>query len=174
MTIKQNDIAVVWLKRDFRLRDHGALHQAITNHQQIVLLYVAENSLRKEAHSSERHYDFIKQSINDLNKQLVPFNAHILAVEGEVIPVLEKLNAKMKLTGLYSHIETGIGLTFQRDKEVRKWCKQNNVPWREERQQGVFRGMKNRKQWIQQWSALMNKEQLPFPQKKCFYNQRKP
>lgn len=168
MTIKKNDIAVVWLKRDFRLRDHGALHQAITNHQQIVLLYVAENSLRKEAHSSERHYDFIKQSINDLNRQLVPFNTHILAVEGEVIPVLEKLNATIKLTGLYSHIETGIGLTFQRDKEVRKWCKQNNIPWREERQQGVFRGMKNRKQWIKQWSALMNKEQLPFPQKNAF------
>lgn len=168
MTIKQDDIAIVWLKRDFRLRDHAAMHQAIKNHQQILLLYVCEKSLREEAHSSERHFDFIKQSIEDLNQQLTPFNTHILAVEGEVIPVLEKLRHLIPLKGIYSHIETGIGLTFQRDKEVFKWCTQYNITWKEERQQGVFRGMQNRKKWIQQWSALMNEEQLPYPNKQAF------
>ncbi|MDC0643935.1 deoxyribodipyrimidine photo-lyase, partial [Flavobacteriaceae bacterium] len=150
MTTKQSGIAVVWLKRDFRLRDHGALHQAISSHQQLVLLYVCENSLRKEPHSSERHFDFIKQSISDLNRQLIPFNTKVLALKGEVIPVLDKLHRKINVAGLYSHLETGIDLTFKRDKNVQKWCTENNIPWKEERQQGVFRGMQNRKEWIQQ------------------------
>ena len=168
MTTKQSGIAVVWLKRDFRLRDHGALHQAISSHQQLVLLYVCENSLRKEPHSSERHFDFIKQSISDLNRQLIPFNTKVLALKGEVIPVLDKLHRKINVAGLYSHLETGIDLTFKRDKNVQKWCTENNIPWKEERQQGVFRGMQNRKEWIQQWSAFMNMQQFPFPQKNAF------
>ena len=59
------------------------LHLAQKNHKQVLLLYVAEPSLRKEAHSSDRHFDFIKQSIVDLNQQLKAFNSAVLTVVGE-------------------------------------------------------------------------------------------
>lgn len=161
-------IGVVWLKRDLRLRDHQALANALKNHKQVLLLYIAENSLVEEPHFSIRHLDFIKQSLVDLNKQLEVFNTRILALEGEVIPLLEQLNHHFKIEALYSHFETGIGLTFTRDLEVKKWCDKKTLPWNEFRQQGVFRGLKNRKKWLQHWTALMNEPQFSFPSEKKF------
>jgi deoxyribodipyrimidine photo-lyase len=161
-------IGVVWFKRDLRLRDHQALANALKNHKQVLLLYIAENSLMEEPHFSMRHLDFIKQSLVDLNKQLEVFNTQILALEGEVIPLLEQLNHHFKIEALYSHFETGIGLTFTRDLEVKKWCDKKTLPWNEFRQQGVFRGLKNRKKWLQHWKALMNQPLFPFPCEKKF------
>ncbi len=161
-------IGVVWLKRDLRLRDHQALANALKNHKQVLLLYIVENSLVEEPHFSIRHLDFIKQSLVDLNKQLEVFNTRILALEGEVIPLLEQLNHHFKIEALYSHFETGIGLTFTRDLEVKKWCDKKTLPWNEFRQQGVFRGLKNRKKWLQHWTALMNEPLFSFPSEKKF------
>ena len=42
------------------------------------------------------------------------------------------------------------------------------MPWNEFRQQGVFRGLKNRKKWLQHWTALMNQPLFPFPSEKKF------
>jgi deoxyribodipyrimidine photo-lyase len=112
--------------------------------------------------------DFIKQSLVDLNKQLEVFNTRILTLEGEVIPLLEKLNQHFKIEALYSHYETGIGLTFTRDLKVKKWCEKITLPWNEFRQQGVFRGLKDRKKWLQHWTALMNQQLYSFPIKKKF------
>ena len=70
MLINTVPTAVVWFKRDLRLKDHAPLYWAQKNHKQVILLYIAEPSLRNEAHSSERHFDFIKQSLVDLNQQL--------------------------------------------------------------------------------------------------------
>ena len=172
MLINTVPTAVVWLKRDLRLRDHAALHWAQKNHKQVLLLYIAEPSLRDEAHSSERHFDFIKQSLVDLNQQLKMFNTAVLTVVGEVIDVLTQLKLLLTIEGIYSHLETGIGITYQRDINVANWCEEHNIPLVEKRQQGVFRGMRNRKNWIQQWSQLMNKAQYPAPSKKGFIHEK--
>ena len=168
MTSNRIPVGVVWFKRDLRLLDHEALTHAIKKHKNVLLIYIAEDSLQKEPHTSKRHLDFIKQSIVDLNTQLERFNTQILALEGEVVEVLEKLNLYFKIEALYSHYETGIGLTFKRDFEVKKWVEKQQILWNEYRHQGVFRGLKHRKKWLQHWTALMNEELFPFPSEKKF------
>ncbi len=172
MPINSIPTAIVWLKRDLRLRDHAALHWAQKNHKQVLLVYIAEPSLRKEAHSSHRHFDFIKQSLADLNKQLKAFNTKLLLVVGEVIDVFNQLRQFLSIEALYSHYETGIGITYQRDLHLADWCEKNSIGWVEKRQQGVFRGLQNRKKWIQQWSQLMNQPQYPLPTKNGFLHEK--
>ncbi len=172
MPINSIPTAIVWLKRDLRLRDHAALHWAQKNHKQVLLVYIAEPSLRKEAHSSHRHFDFIKQSLADLNQQLKAFNTKVLLVVGEVIDVFNQLRQFLSIEALYSHYETGIGITYQRDLHLADWCKKNSIGWVEKRQQGVFRGLQNRKKWIQQWSQLMNQPQYPLPTKNGFLHEK--
>ena len=38
-------LALVWLKRDLRLRDHDALTAALAENKYVLLLYIAEPSL---------------------------------------------------------------------------------------------------------------------------------
>lgn len=168
MTSNCLPIGVVWLKRDLRLLDHAPLAYALKHHKYVLLLYIMEDSLRKEPHFSSRHLDFIKQSLTDLNKQLVALNTRVLAVEGEVITMLNRLNLRFQIEALYSHYETGIGLTYARDKEMKKWSKQKRILWKEFSQQGVFRGLKHRKKWLFEWTKLMNEPLHPFPEEKKF------
>ena len=165
MTFNRSPLAIVWLKRDLRLHDHEALTAAQQENKHILLLYIAEPSVWSDEHVSERHLNFIKASLNDLKQQLSHFNTSLLAVQGEVIDVFEKLQSLYHIKGIYSHIETGLGITFLRDQNVANWCKAQKIDWKEYRQQGVFRGLRNRKQWIKQWTAFMNQPQAPKPQK---------
>lgn len=161
-------IGLIWLKRDLRLRDHAALSYALNKHKKIILVYISEDSLKAEPHFSDRHLNFIKQSLIDLNHQLRSFNTSVLTLEGEVVPLLDALHQIFLIEGLYSHYETGLNLTYQRDQKVAVWCNQHGVIWKEFRQQGVFRGLKNRKKWLQKWTLLMNTPQFPYPDQKKF------
>ena len=172
MLSKQTPVAVVWLKRDLRLRDHAALSMAMETHKQVLMVYVEEPSLLRDPHVSERHQTFVRQSIVDLNQQLNGLNSKVLAVCGEVIPVFEKLQKHFQFSALYSHFETGLAVTYQRDLAVAQWCKERNIIWKEYRQQGVFRGLQNRKKWLSLWTELMNQPQFPFPQQKKLVHQK--
>ena len=50
MHSKYPPISIVWLKRDLRLEDHEALCSALNSNNKVLLLYVAENTLKKNSH----------------------------------------------------------------------------------------------------------------------------
>ena len=80
-------INVVWLKRDLRLQDNEAISNALKSKNRTLLLYVFENILLNDNHYSERHFNFIKESIKDLNNQLKPYNTKVLTVNSDIISI---------------------------------------------------------------------------------------
>jgi len=163
MHTNRTSIGIVWLKRDLRLHDHAPLYNALKENKQVLLLYVFENILAQDPHYSQRHFNFIKQSLVDMNKDLDALNTQILITQGDLIKVLSELNKTYKIEHIYSHQETGLHVTFERDKEVKKWTDTERLTWNEFTQQGVFRGIQNRKKWLSQWTKSMNEDQLTFP-----------
>ena len=174
MLTNRTPIGIVWLKRDLRLHDHAALHVALKENKRVLLVYVFETVLAQDPHYSSRHFDFIKQSLIDMNRQLVQFNTKILIAQGAVLDVFCKIKESYTIDRLYSHQETGLRVTFDRDKEVKKWADSEQIHWKEHNQQGVFRGMTNRKQWLVNWTKSMNEQQYPFPHQEApFLNHEK-
>ena len=74
----KESIAVVWLKRDLRLDDNESIYRALESGQRVLLLYVFENLLLNDMHYSERHFNFIKESLRDINTQLKPYGTKVL------------------------------------------------------------------------------------------------
>ena len=161
MNSEKIKLSVVWLKRDLRLADHEALYHALSSKKPCLILYVFEEILLNDFHYSSRHFNFIKQSLIDINNQLAILNTQVLCVKGSVIEVLEVLLKKYSIV-LYSHQETGIGLTFDRDKELKLWADSGGIQWYEFLQQGVFRRLPNRKKWIHLWTSHMNRPIFNF------------
>ena len=162
MHSKGSPIAVVWLKRDLRLQDHEALQKALKSSKKVLLLYVFEEFLLEDSHTSERHWNFIKESLQEINVQLQPLQTKVLSVRGELLQVIETLLKHHPITGIFSHQETGILKTFKRDLALQKWCESQNIPWNESLQQGVFRGLKHRRKWLPLWTVLMNRPLYAF------------
>ena len=166
MLINLEPIQIVWLKRDLRLEDHPPLRQALLSKRRVLLLYVFEDILIEDPHYSSRHFEFIKQSIRNLNTELKPFNSKVLSATGSVVKLLESISKKFKIEKIRAHQETGVMTTYKRDLGLMQWCGKNKIHFVEYLQQGVFRGMKNRTDWLKKWDHLMNEPIQATPLKK--------
>lgn len=149
-------MVVVWFKRDLRLLDHEPLVKAIATKEKILLLYSFEPIWANDSHYSKKHTNFIKQSLGDLQRQLLSYDTNILVVTEEILSVFKKLNDHDSISHIFSYQETGMKMTYDRDKAVSKWCGEHVITWEESIQNGVFRGIKNRKQWKNDWVAFVN------------------
>lgn len=146
-------ISIVWLKRDLRLRDHPPLLEAFRAGYPILLLYAFEPSLIAAAQSDTRHWRFVWESLEDLNSQLKEFQAQVTILHAEVLDIFKALQQEYIIQAVYSHQETGIAVTYQRDQAVASYLKAHKIPWKEFIQQGVKRGRKDRKGWKEAWFA---------------------
>ena len=97
MFIDLEPIQIVWLKRDLRLEDHPPLRQALLSKRRVLILYVFEDILIEDPHYSSRHFEFIKQSIHNLNTQLKPFNSKVITAKGSVVKSLKSISKKFKI-----------------------------------------------------------------------------
>jgi len=140
-------INMVWLKRDLRLSDHKPLKAAIEEGLPVLMVYIFEPSLLRSDHSDDRHWRFVVDSIHDMNQRLKPYNLSVNMMYGEVIPVFQKIINHYKVQNVFSHQETGLWLTYQRDLQVKAFLKQQGVTWDEFQHNAVIRGLKHRKDW---------------------------
>ena len=156
-------INIVWLKRDLRLEDHNALAEAINSKKRVLLLYVFENILFEDPHYSPRHFDFIKESLRDMNQRLISYKTAVCVAQGELIEILDAISKKFNIETIHAHQETGVLTTYQRDKNLTQWCRNKKVIFKEYLQQGVFRGLKNRNHWLKKWNILMSEPIKKIP-----------
>ncbi|MHB0753935.1 cryptochrome/deoxyribodipyrimidine photo-lyase family protein [Polaribacter sp. M15] len=155
-------INVVWLKRDLRLQDNEAIKNALKSDKRVLFLYVFENSLMNDPHYSERHWDFIKQSITDLNDDLQKYNTKVLSVTTEVITAFNQLQNYYKIDTVFSHQETGLLITYNRDRDFARYCRNNTINWVENNNNGVLRGLLNREDWFDKWDDYMSSPQFTY------------
>lgn len=148
-------INIVWLKRDLRIRDHEPMTLAQRAGIPVLLVYIFEPSLMAAPHYDERHWRFISQSLEDMNKQLKTHDIELLVVYEEVVPFLQRLQAFYSIKNIFSYQETGLKITFDRDKAVASFCKKHQITWQESVSNAVLRGIRNRKKWRESWYDFM-------------------
>ena len=165
MNTNKRHINVVWFKRDLRLQDNEAVFNATKTGIPTLLLYVFEQSLVNDSHYSPRHWNFIKQSLVDINKQLETSNTQVLSVSSEILQVLNAIQEIYKIDSVFSHQETGLKITYERDKTFKRYCKNNLINWVENTNNGIFRALRNRTNWVSKWEEYMNEPQFIFDSK---------
>ncbi|MFT7283218.1 MAG: deoxyribodipyrimidine photo-lyase, partial [Cyclobacteriaceae bacterium] len=147
----KKQINIVWFKRDLRLEDHLPLKLAIESGMPLLLLYVYEPSLIAAPESSNRHWNFVRQSISDLNHLLAPHSIQIQEYHCEVLQILEAITEVYDIHSVYSHEETGLQVTYDRDRAVKKWLVAHQIQWKESPTNGIIRGISDRTDWVKRW-----------------------
>jgi len=148
-------INVFWFKRDLRLQDNPTLNAALRQPEPLLLLYVFEPSLFEDAHYDKRHWQFVAESLVDLNTELRKYNTKILQVTSEVKPCFERLQQSFCINTVFSTEETGLKITYDRDLELFSFFKNAGITWREFQNNGVVRGLSSRQGWSDKWYRYM-------------------
>ena len=100
--------------------------------------------------------------IVDINKELIGHESKVLSVSSDVIGMCNQIQNFYAIDTVYSHIETGILTTYVRDKEFKRYCRNNNISWKENINNGVQRGLQHREKWYEDWEFYMKKKQEIF------------
>ncbi|MCH8545366.1 MAG: DNA photolyase family protein [Cryomorphaceae bacterium] len=143
-------ISVVWFKRDLRISDHAPLQQAIARGLPILPVYLVEPHGHTQPEYDPKHLVFTLESAFSLQ-------AHIplQVLHRDALPFFASLVKKYDIDCVYSHMETGVQWTYQRDKLLQVFFRENNIKWQEFQNNGVQRGLKNRTKWDQNWRSFM-------------------
>lgn len=135
---------VLWFKKDLRLHDHAPLLEAVASKKPILPLYLVEPDYWKLPDASQRHWQFIHDSLLELDDELF---GQLTVLQGDAIEALEWLHSKTGFSDIFSHEETGNLWTYKRDIKVKKWCSEKNILWHESPCNGVVRKLKSRDEW---------------------------
>ena len=148
-------IQLVWFKRDLRVRDHRPLQEA-ARRGKLVGLYVFEPEVLHSAEFDPQHLAWIQEALLDLQAQLRVHGVPLLIRAGSMPAVLGELRRELRFEELWSHEETGLLATYERDLRVARWARENAVRWTEIPQTGVVRRLKSRDGWSRRWLERMS------------------
>ena len=122
---------ILWFKKDLRIYDHKPFESLLNDlksenknpEETVVPLYVFEPEMWNKSDYSLRHYQFLIESLSELNYQLSSVDTKLLFRIGDIQSVLHSLNQIETITTIYSHQETGNMWSYKRDIELAKWTK---------------------------------------------------
>ncbi len=158
--MSRQKINIVWFKKDLRLHDHAPLYHALLENEPLLLCFILEPSVFCGPYYSARHARFILESIKDLQARLGNYGTTVHFFHSEALPVFQFLNNLFEIRKVFSHTETNIRITFERDKACGRFFKANEICWEEYAQNGVIRGLQSRDKWPEGQKAYLTGEEL--------------
>jgi len=153
-----------WIKQDMRLFDNEVLVQARSSASKLLPVYFFEPSVIHGPDASVMHAQGKRQGLISLRKNLQYFGSDICILHDEIIPSLEKIKKEYAFDIIFSQEEIGLNHTFDRDKQVRIWCRDNNIRWIEVPYPGVQRGRSHiRDGYSERFQKYLNGSLLGIP-----------
>lgn len=146
---------IVWLKKDLRLTDHAPLHHAIAANQPFLILFCFEPCVQQSTTWSPRHWWFIHQALLNLQQELANHACSLYICPHEFLDTLTILMETYSISTIFSHEETGIAVTYERDQQVQQFCAEQDIDWQEFPQNGIIRALQEPKTWRKEWLNTM-------------------
>ena len=144
------------MKRDLRTQDHEPFYFAEKAKIPYIIIYIYDTNLLQHPDAGVRHLQFIYHSIEALNKTLEISNKSVSICYGNSLDIFEYLYTKFDIDTVFSHNESGIVSSWNRDKGISKFCIRYNISWQQSQKNGVVRGLKNRTDWSKLWNNYMS------------------
>lgn len=145
-------INIVWLKRDLRTQDHLPLYLAEQEKIPYLPIFIFEPSSIHHPDCSLRHLQFQYFSLKNMETKI---GQQIPLFYEEVLKVFDYLSNTFDIQQMFTYQESGIQLTFDRDKKLKQFCLEKHIIWTEYQRDGIQRGLKQRKNWSQKWEETM-------------------
>lgn len=149
-------IVLVWLKRDLRISDHEPFAKAIQTGLPIYAFYLREPKLLQCADVDERHIRFIRDSLEEMNRNLKGYHGTVHIHNIDSPEFFRRIQDHYEVVRVFSHQETGNKASFDRDIAVSNILKNSAIPWIESKPSYIIRGLKSgRMAWKEKWKSWM-------------------
>jgi len=155
----------VWLKRDLRVADHPALAEAVARARggAVFAVFLYEPEVLAQPEWDPTHTEFQRECLADLETALGRLGIRLVTRRGEAVAMFDELRRETGFRLLVAHEETGTGVTYARDRRVRRWAREAGVEFVELPQTGVVRRLVSRNGWNRLWEQRMEATRADVP-----------
>ncbi|WP_051865730.1 FAD-binding domain-containing protein [Metabacillus indicus] len=148
---------VVWFKRDLRTEDHTPLAKA-ARFGEVLPLYAAEPSVWGTGSMSARHFQFVRESLEDMQYSFEKMGGSLYTFTGEIEDALEAIYEMCSDFSLHAYRESRSEAEVQKHTRVREWMTDRGLAFHEYEEYGA--PGKNAKQ---RWEAFVRSEGARMP-----------
>ena len=158
-------VSVVWFKRNLRISDNQALSMAVSSQLPVISLFNLEPERIDREDTDGIHIAWELDCLEELRKSLESIGGKLLFHHGSILDELSRLNQIYGIKNVFSHEETGLQWSWERDKQVAAWCQRNQVKFVEFATNGVVRRLSSRDNWKRLRDSRVNSEMVEAPEK---------
>lgn len=117
-------------RRDLRLHDNTSLIHALNNSKKVLPIFIFDprQLSQKNKYFSKNAYEFMLQSLKDLNSQLKKHNSKLFVLKGEQEKIISSLLKTKQFSAVYSNLDYTPFSIF-RDEQIQKECEKHDAPY---------------------------------------------
>ena len=146
--------SLMWFRYDLRLIDNHAFFEA-SKSKYCLPIFILDKNFTKLSTTSSFHLSFLKDSLVELQKNLINHDSFLNYFEGETIEVFKFLLEKYSIKTVYSNkIFKNLFFTHF-DKQVSNFFKSKHIKWIQTNQFGIQLGNRVRGKWASDWNNFI-------------------
>ena len=93
--------ALVWFRRDLRVHDHAALHQALKAHSKVYCVFVFDTTILDRLPRRDRRVEFILRAVEEVDTSLREMGGALIVRHGDPVVEIPRLAAELGVAAVY-------------------------------------------------------------------------
>lgn len=115
--MNRQKVNIFWFRRDLRLHDNHALHQALKGDFPVLSLFIFDTEITTELDKDDPRVSFIYDTLKDISQKLKAHGSSLLCKQGKPVEIFKELLQDYDIQSVYTNDDYE-PYAIQRDKEV--------------------------------------------------------
>ncbi len=121
------NVTLFWFRRDLRLEDNTALLKALTEHENVLPVFIFDESIISHLPADDARVNFIYDSLEAIDQKLKSFGTSLLCLKGKPSEVFTHLLSQYNIDAVY-HNKDYEPYAITRDKSIELLLREKSVP----------------------------------------------
>jgi deoxyribodipyrimidine photo-lyase len=130
-------ISVFWFRRDLRLEDNTALHNALISGFPVLTVFIFDQNILHNLPADDPRISFIYNTLQSIHNTLLKRGSSLLCFIGDPLTIWNELISKYEIAGLYFNKDYE-PYALERDFRVKELMKKNNISIHTFKDQVIF------------------------------------
>ncbi len=131
-------VAIFWFRRDLRLADNAGLYHALKSGYKVLPIFIFDkNILDKLENKKDQRVEFIHNTLNEVQEQLLSFGSSLLVKHGNPFDIWRNLISDFELAEVYTNHDYE-KYAIERDKQIGEMLNANGIAFYTFKDQTIF------------------------------------
>lgn len=130
-------ISIFWYRRDLRLEDNTGLFEALNENQNVLPVFIFDDSILDELPEDDARVNFIYESLYKINKQLNKHHTSLQILKGQIDDIWEKLVNTYDIQKVYLNKDYE-PYAIKRDQKIKEFLNSKGIEMKTFKDQVIF------------------------------------